>query len=403
MPPLEAAAGLRSAQPTTTRMPASYIWLLLTGASAAALLALGLAGNLGPGWGFGLLVFGGLSLAVATVLFCFLVFSHRGDAGRLVTASRRSFAIGAGAYVVAIFALGGYYGYETFVGHMELRWIIFGPMVIWALIAFDSGIYRKLVKKNLPAWNRFRRFIRREASDPAAMRKTFVNDVILQRALFHTSKIRWFRHALIFWGFVLMFVTELIAVVVRDAFPAFGWQDVWRSPGHPVRLAFDVVFDVTGLMVMVGCIIALLWRFSVRGKPERKFADAPMSLFLLFVVATGFIVEGWRMAQSPGEPGHQWSFVGQGFAYLMSPLVTASGTAYQPLWLLHVVAACALIGYLPVTRLVHTCATPIGRLMNSQVGLLAARKIGVLGALMTGRRAASRLPAALLSRPPAND
>ena len=383
--------------------PLNRVWLGLAAACALSLLGLGLSGHLSAAWGFALLVFGGLSLGLAAALFCLLVFSHRGDTGALAQGSRQSFKIGAAAYVIAVFALAGYYGYETLQGRMELHWIIFGPLVIWALIAFDRGVYRKLVEKNLPTWHRFRRFIRRDGSDPAAMRTTLWNDVILQRALFRTSRIRWVRHALIFWGFVLMFMTELVAVIVRDAFPAFGWLDVWRSPGHPVRLAFDVVFDVTGLMVMAGCVIALLWRFSVRDKPERKFADTPMSVFLLFVVLSGFIVEGWRMALAPASPGHEWSFVGAGFAYLLGPWVAASAGTFQSLWLVHVVAACVLIGYLPATRLVHTCATPIGRLMNSQVGLLAAKKLGVIGALMTGRRAPSRLPATARSRAPASD
>jgi nitrate reductase gamma subunit len=362
---------------------ADRVGLWLAGAVAATLLLAGLAGYLSSGWGFALLLFAGLSLCLALALFGVLVFSHRGDTDRLVKSSKASFVVGAAAYAAAVCALAGYYGYETFKGRMELRWIIFGPFVVWALISFDFGIYGKLIRKNLPTWHRFKRFIKREDSDPVAMRRTAWNDIIVQRSLFRTSKLRWLRHALIFWGFTAMFATELAAVVVRDAFPAFGWHDVWREPGHPVRLAFDLGFDVTGLMVLIGCVIALGWRVSVRGKPERKFADSPMSAFLLFIVLSGFVVEGWRIAQTPTDPIHAWSFVGLGFARIMATFGTLPASAYQPLWLVHVIAACALIGYLPATRLVHTCATPIGRLMNSQKGLLAARKIGVLGAMMS--------------------
>jgi MFS family permease len=349
---------------------------------AIAVLAIGLSGRLSAGWGFALLLFGGLALALAAAIFSVLVFSHRGDAAGLALASKRAFSIGAAAYVIAVFALAGHYGYETLQGRMELHWIVFGPMVVCALIAFDRGVYRKLVERNLPTWHRFKRFIVRESSDPAVMRKTFVDDVILQKALYRTSKLRWFRHALIFWGFSAMFLTELLAVVLRDAFPAFGWRDVWRVPGHPVRLACDLSFDITGLMVLLGCSIALAWRIGVRGKAERKFADTPMSVLLLLVVISGFVVEGWRMAQSPSAPGQSWSFVGAGFAAMLSPMIVDGRGAYQTLWIVHAVGACALIGILPLTRLVHTCATPIGRLMNSQVGLMAAKKIGVIGALM---------------------
>lgn len=378
-------------------------WLWLTGALAAAVLLGGLAGGIATGWGFGLLVLGGLSLALSAALFCVLVFSRRGATEGLVAGSRATFMAGAAAYVIAVSALAGSYGYETLQGRMALHWIIFGPLVVWALVAFDRGIYRKLVLKNLPSWHRFRRFITRDASDPAAMRKTLWNDVILQKALFRTSRLRWIRHALIFWGFTAMFATELVAVVVRDAVPAFGWRDIWREPGHPVRLAFDLVFDVTGLMVLVGCMIALIWRLSVRGKAERKFADPRMTSFLLFIVASGFLVEGWRLALAPQGPGQAWSFVGVAFAYLLGPFVAGSQRAYEVVWLLHVIAACAWIGFLPATRLVHTCATPVGRLMNSQVGLLASKKYGVLSGLLGARRTSARLPASTFTRPSTND
>jgi nitrate reductase gamma subunit len=369
------------ALPATGRL---RFWL--TGVVAALLLLLGLAGRLSAGWGYALLLLAGLLLGAAAALFCILVFSAYLSTDRLVQGSKTSFAFGAAAYVVAVGALAGYYGYETLHGRMEPQWIIFGPLVLVALISFDFGIYGKLVRKNLPTWHRFKRFIHREDSDPVAMRRTAWNDIVLQRSLFRTSKLRWFRHALIFWGFTAMFATELVAVIVRDAFPAFGWPDIWRQPGNPVRLGFDLAFDVTGLMVMTGCIIALAWRISVRGKPERKFADSPMSAFLLFIVLSGFVVEGWRIAAAPDAPGTAWSFIGLGFARLFNWFGVPEAAAYQPLWLVHVVAACALIGYLPVTRLVHTCATPIGRLMNSQTRMMAAKKMGVLGGLMSRSR-----------------
>ena len=116
-----------------------------------------------------------------------------------------------------------------------------------------------------------------------------------------------------------------------------------------------------------------------------------MSAFLFFVVASGFVLEAWRIAQTPSDPAHAWSFVGLGLARTMAAFGPLPAGAYSSLWLVHVIAACALIGYLPVTRLVHTCATPVGRLMNSQVRLLAARKIGVLGGMMSrGRPAPAR-------------
>jgi len=59
-----------------------------------------------------------------------------------------------------------------------------------------------------------------------------------------------------------------------------------------------------------------------------------------------------------------------------------SGVAFKALWYIHVLGSCAFIAYVPVKRLVHSCATPVGRLMNSQKGLLAAKRQSTLAGLM---------------------
>jgi len=170
-------------------------------------------------------------------------------------------------------------------------------------------------------------------------------------------------------------------VFFREAVPAFGWRDVWREPGHPLRFAFDFAFDLTGLMMLAGCVLALVWRAMVNNTPERKYADTPTTIFLLFVVVTGFVVEGLRIAPTLGDAAHAASFVGNAFAWPLSAMgVGAAG--YQAAWLVHVGGSLAFIAYVPLKRLIHTCATPLGRLMYSQQGLLAAKKRGVIGAML---------------------
>lgn len=355
-----------------------YVLLVLAG---SAVLIIGLCGWAPAGVGYGLFTLAGLSFGVALWAMAVLLLTRRGHASQLASRAGLAARLGAVAYVLAVAALAGHYAHETLQGRMELHWIVFGPLVLAALVAFEWGIYRKLVKANAVSWDRYRRFIDRDHADPAAMRKTLIDEVITHRSLWQTSKLRWIRHTLIFWGFAGMFVLELAAVFVREAVPAFGWSDVWRVPGHPLRLMFDLGYDLTGLMMLLGCILALYWRYTVRGKPERKYADTPMVLFLGFVVVTGFMLEGWRLAQLPGASEQAFSFVGLWFAALMSGAGLTSAGLHQPLWLVHVVASCALIAYLPATRLIHTCATPLGRLMNSQKGLLQAKKHGVLAGL----------------------
>ena len=60
-------------------------------------------------------------------------------------------------------------------------------------------------------------------------------------------------------------------------------------------------------------------------------------------------------------------------------------TTYEFLWLAHVLGSCLFIAYVPIKRLVHSCATPMGRLMTSQTRLLAEKKRAVLSGLMMHR------------------
>ena len=353
-------------------------------AGAAAWLLLGLTGIVGAGWGYGLFFASMLLLAGAAVALALLVLTRAFDGDRLRGSATWLGLLGIWAYVWAVGALAGHYTLETFAGRMELRWILFGPAVLAALVVLDVGLYRMLVGKNLPTWHRYRGVIRRDLANPRAMRRTLVDDVILHRTLFSVSGFRWLKHTLIFWGFGLMFATEMLAVFVREGFPAFGWPDIWEVTSHPVRLAFDFVYEFTGLMVLVGCALAIGWRIAVQGTEERKFADTPTAVFLFLVVLSGFVVEGMRLAAVP-EAMHGVSFAGSVFA-MMTPSAAGPGsTAYEVLWLVHVLGSCAFIAYVPVKRLVHSCATPMGRLMHSQRELLAARKHAVLAGLMMRR------------------
>lgn len=347
-----------------------------------ALLVAGLAGQLSAAWGYALFCLAAAGLGCALMLMAILTLSRQGKTATLVSWGIRLARFGVLAYVFAVCALSGHYTHETFIGKMEWHWVIFGPLILFALVCVELGIYRKLLKANAVSWNRYSRFINRDNADPVAMRKTLVDEVIVHRSLWQISKLRWLRHTLIFWGFTAMFMMELAAVFLREAGPSFGWPDIWRTPGHPVRLAFDLAYDVTGAMMLLGCMLALYWRLTVQNKPERKFSDTPMVLFLLVVVLTGFMVEGHRMAQSPALSEHAFSMFGQLFASTMAAIGFTAPEAYKPLWLVHVIASCALIAYLPATRLIHTCAVPLGRLMTSQKTLLAAKKLGVLKGLM---------------------
>jgi nitrate reductase gamma subunit len=354
-------------------------------AFAAILFLLGAAEMIGPAWGYGFFLIATLLLLWGTILLLTFLLTQAFDSARLQSAFAAAFSAGSWSYVFAVCALAGYFTNEALAGRIEMKWLIFGPAALIAIIVLDWGLYRVVVQKNVATWERYRDVISRDRIEAGALQATFFDEVVIHRSLFRVSPFRWLRHQLIFWGFVLMFAVEMIAVFIREGVPAFGLADIWRMPGHPVRLAFDFAFDVTGLMILIGCILALAFRMRAQGTPDQKYTDTPTVLFLLVIVLSGFLIEGIRIAGSIGLSYHAASPVGLLFAHAFGDPTSGSKAAMDVIWTFHALAACAFIAYVPLQRLVHSCATPLGRLMNSQKNMLAAKKDRVLRGLFTRR------------------
>jgi hypothetical protein len=104
----------------------------------------------------------------------------------------------------------------------------------------------------------------------------------------------------------------------------------------------------------------------------------------LFLVVSGFVVEGLRMLPTIDDPRHWAEFGGLLTARLLARAGVSGPGSYEFWWYTHVIAVCIFIAYVPVMRLVHSCATPLGRLANSQKELLAAKKMGVLRGMARG-------------------
>ncbi|MBM09004.1 MAG: hypothetical protein CMF69_05425 [Magnetovibrio sp.] len=355
--------------------------LLLPSSLAVCLLIAGIFDLLNSAWGYGLFVAATLLLGVGAATFMVYICSKTLSSTVLKITWSRLLWLGFWSYICAVAALSGYFINETIEGRMEIEWVLFGPVALVAIIAIEFGLYKILIVNNLPTWKRYGYLVTRDAIDTDAMRRTLYDDVVLHRTLFSISTFRWLRHTLIYWGFITMFGLEILAVMVREAWPAFGGEDIWEITAHPLRLAFDFGYDFTGTMVLLGCILALIWRVMVNNKPEKKFADTPSTIFLLFVVASGFVLEALRLAALPPDPIYWFSFLGYSMSFIFVE-DELSGLSYMALWYIHVFGSCAFIAYIPVKRLVHSCATPMGRLMNSQKKLLTAKRESHISGLM---------------------
>jgi len=184
----------------------------------------------------------------------------------------------------------------------------------------------------------------------------FAKDAVYLSKLKDRSLTRWSMHLLILGGFLLMFLLDLVTTFSLDIakygpmIQDDGWAKLW------IR---DFGFDLAGLMMFVGLVIAFVRRFVLRPKIVRtELSDAVSVLFLLAVVVGGFLLEGMGIAgRIPGHQSNQaYSFLGYAFSWVMPASV---GQYYDQAWLVHGVMSALLIAYIPFSKLFHMIATPI--------------------------------------------
>ncbi len=184
----------------------------------------------------------------------------------------------------------------------------------------------------------------------------FAKDALYLSKLKGRSVTRWSMHLLILGGFVATFVLDLVVTFSLDI---VRYQPMIADDGWAKLWIRDFAFDLAGLMMLAGLLIAAVRRFVVRPKIVRtELSDATSIFLLLAVVLGGFVLEGIGIAGS--VPGHgsdaAYSFVGNIFAKAFP--VTA-GQWYDAVWLLHGLMSALLIAYIPFSKLFHMIASPI--------------------------------------------
>src|SRR3989441_2576551 len=113
-------------------------------------------------------------------------------------------------------------------------------------------------------------------------------------------------HAIMFWGFLALFMGTVLATIDYDiTVPLLGYKLLKGS----FYLVYETVLDLFGLFFVLGLGMALWRRFVLRPEridPTARFAGA---LALLLVInVTGFVMEACRLAAGPppggaGAPG----------------------------------------------------------------------------------------------------
>ncbi|MDR3588663.1 MAG: heterodisulfide reductase-related iron-sulfur binding cluster [Negativicutes bacterium] len=227
----------------------------------------------------------------------------------------------------------------------EIYWNIPGhfwiyPIFLLALVCFAVGF-----RKHLQAWQ-----TGRPERRPLQLQRFFPRILWQKNILRDTAA--GFMHWCIFWGFMILFAGTLLVAVQADL-------------GIPILqgnfyLAFTLVLDVFGLLVLLGVGVALVRRVLNRGgalesQPEDYFVLG----LIAFIILSGFFLKGLRLNVSP-VPWQYWSPVGVLFSLPLAGIpVGIQQAGHRILWWVHMVAAMGLIAYLPYSKLLHILVAPV--------------------------------------------
>src|SRR5690348_8598308 len=232
--------------------------------------------------------------------------------------------------------------------------LVQNALYLGALIAigvFAWGVYRhvRLWRAGLPE-HRF---------DHLGQRVKLVAKHALGQARTLSQAYPGIMHAIMFWGFLALFMGTVLATIDYDiTLPLFRYKLLKGS----FYLAYETVLDLFGLFFVIGLGMAVWRRFVVR--PHRIDATARFAnvLALLFLInLSGFVIEACRLAvtQVWWAP---WSPVGWALGQGMLAAGMSEGAlrgTHLIVWLGHAVLALFFIAVIPYSYFLHLLTTPL--------------------------------------------
>jgi len=234
--------------------------------------------------------------------------------------------------------------------------------VVTAIGLFVAGLYRSGFMTRRKMW-KLGQGPAVSYTDPPSARFGFtLAEVFSHRKLLREPYPGIF-HLGVFYGFLALLITTTIVALQADVFwPLFDWY-FFKDRFY---LGLSLFADVFGIIAIAGVLMALARRHVI--KPawlDEKGEDKPILWLILFILVTGFVVEGLRIQATeadPSSPMHPYIWFSPGgrlVAFLFAGMGQASlRTAHAVLWWVHVMGAMAFIVLLAGTKLSHIFMTP---------------------------------------------
>jgi len=196
-----------------------------------------------------------------------------------------------------------------------------------------------------------------------AVTRALVLDAFLGRRLMKQSPGRWLIHGLIVYAILFRFIWGLIGLVGSLALPGWSALPVLLDPSQPLT-AF--LFDLTGAMLLVGVLLAMVRRLLARSKavPDLPRPDYVGMILLALLILTGFVVEGLRLAMAGDFDDKGYAFIG----VLISGLFGHGAglpSRHSGFWYFHFMLTALFVAYLPFGRMLHLVLAPISQAIGA--------------------------------------
>jgi nitrate reductase gamma subunit len=193
---------------------------------------------------------------------------------------------------------------------------------------------------------------------------TFLSDGVLHRPVFRESRIRWLTHSLMFLAFLARMMLGVFTWVLALIVPTAPLTRILVDKSAP-GVAF--VYDLLGLLVILGALLAIYRRFIARDKQLVTTRQDTLAIALLgLIFLLGFVVEGARIVTTDLHPSLAvYSFLGYSCSLLLRLIPVAWGAVYSWLWYVHVALVAGLIAYLPFSKFFHVLISPWIAAINS--------------------------------------
>lgn len=259
---------------------------------------------------------------------------------------------------------------------MDTNHIIFVIIMTIAMVIFFIGVYIKIIRTVVDFYRTWKNHVDFTKFNAHSLWNFLRKEVVLQMQLKGNSNFRWLRHVLIYWGFALLFLWDVLYVISVDVLQVLFGINMPRF-----NLFLQFAMELTGIILLVGLILALFRAALVRNTRENIYSYTKITILLFFILITGYIVEAFRFAGGDLQ-FNPYQFLGSAIAISIKPLNLPWDILHTILWQVHAVLVAVFFAVLPFSKLVHIIAVPTGLLMRSQEGLLESRLQSVVKGLL---------------------